>query len=58
VVKDEVEAAKWYRLAAEQGDVIACLEMGWLHLTGIGMPADFYSACYWFGRYDTLVKNA
>jgi len=40
VAKNDVEAVKWYRLAAEQGDVRAQNNLGLMYDNGRGVPED------------------
>jgi TPR repeat protein len=42
------EAARWYRLAADQGDGPAQSNLGTLYFTGRGVPQDFREAMRWF----------
>ena len=49
VPQDKVEATRWFRRAAEQGDVNAQLSLG-LHLIGEGVPQDEVEATHWFRR--------
>ena len=46
--KDHVEAIKWYRKAAEQGDDQAQFELGWAYTDGKSVPQDFIQAYMWF----------
>jgi TPR repeat protein len=48
VRQDYVEAVKWFRLAAEQGDAQAQCNLGILHDQGEGVPQDFTEACKWW----------
>ena len=45
---DLVEAAKWYRLAAEQGDQYAMLQLGRLYEQGGSLGPDFSEAMKWY----------
>ncbi len=54
VPQDDAEAAKWYRvvaksyrLAAEQGDVVAQYDLGLMYLKGKGIPQDDVQAYAW-----------
>lgn len=47
VPKDAVEAARWYRKAAEQGFAPAQSELGSLYFDGIGCPRDLVEAYKW-----------
>ena len=44
---DAVEASKWYRLAAEQGDVSAMGRLGSLYYGGVGVPRDYVLGHMW-----------
>ena len=45
--KDEDEAAKWYRRAAEQGFATAQVNLGALYARGGGVPKDLVEAYAW-----------
>jgi len=47
VPQDYAEAAKWYRKAAEQGDVDALRILGLAYYLGRG-PQDFVQSYFWF----------
>jgi len=47
VPQDYGEAAKWYRLAAEQGDAIAQGNLGFMYYSGQGVPQDYVQAYMW-----------
>ena len=38
IAKNDVEAARWYRLAAEQGYAPAQATLGLLYFQGVGVP--------------------
>lgn len=42
--RDPAKAAEFYRLAAEEGDAFASLQLGYLHETGSGVPQDYAAA--------------
>jgi hypothetical protein len=44
---DHTEAAKWYRLAADQGNTAAQYFIGYDYAQGIGVPQDFTEAHMW-----------
>lgn len=44
---DYVEAAKWYRQAADQGNALAQFSLGKTHYRARGMPEDFVQAKMW-----------
>ncbi len=47
VVQDFMEAAKWYRKAAEQGHLIAQDELGRMYALGRGVAQDYVLAHMW-----------
>jgi TPR repeat protein len=49
VVKDPVEGAKWYRQAAERGNVQAQVKLGLDYAAGKGLVANSTEAVKWFG---------
>ena len=48
VPQNYVEAAKWYRLAAAQGNAIAQNKLGTLYYDGKGVTQDYIRAHLWF----------
>ena len=48
VPQDYVEAVKWYRRAAEQGDASARFALGFMYYTGQGVPQDYVEAHKWY----------
>ena len=50
VPQDFVEAAVWYRKAAEQGDEYAQYTLGRLYKKGRGVPQDFAEAATWYRK--------
>ena len=48
VPQDDVEAVRWFRLAAEQGDAIAQFTLGLRHADGRGVPQDDVEAVRWY----------
>ena len=48
VPKDEVEAVKWYRKAAEQGNGCAQEELGRMYYSGQGVPKNFIESYAWY----------
>lgn len=44
------EAAKWFRLAAEQGDALAERYLGYMYANGQGLARDDREAVKWYGR--------
>ncbi|MCX6926551.1 MAG: tetratricopeptide repeat protein [Verrucomicrobia bacterium] len=63
VPPDQVAAAKWFRLAAEQGQVLAQYELGQRCALGVGVPADRIEALKWLmlaaaqGQTDAAIKR-
>ncbi|MEK7696868.1 MAG: sel1 repeat family protein, partial [Pseudomonadota bacterium] len=51
--KDEAEAAKWFRLAAEQGLAGSQMTLGMLYEQGLGVPKDEAEAKKWYQRADS-----
>ena len=47
VAVDLIEATKWYRRAAEQGDSLAQYSLGLLYDRGQGVPQDINEASKW-----------
>ncbi|MEJ6595360.1 tetratricopeptide repeat protein [Parasphingorhabdus sp.] len=47
VPENEIEATKWYRLAAEQGNAEAQYNLGLLYATGAGVATNFVKAYAW-----------
>ncbi|CAK0751144.1 conserved hypothetical protein [Gammaproteobacteria bacterium] len=50
VERDDIEAAKWYRLAAEQGHINAQCRLGDLYANGWGVARDDAEAAVWYQR--------
>ena len=48
VLKDSIEAVKWYRLSAEQGIASAQNNLGVMHSNGDGVLKDYSEAAKWF----------
>ena len=48
VLKDEAEAVRWFRLAAEQGDAGAQFNLGVMHDNGRGVLKDEAEAVRWY----------
>ena len=48
VPQNHVEAVKWYRLAAKQGDALAQFNLGAMYSNGRGVPKDLITAYMWF----------
>ncbi len=47
MAQDHVEAAKWWRKAAEQGDANAQCSLGMAYDNGTGVPKDSAKAVNW-----------
>ena len=45
---DYAEAARWYRLAAEQGDAMAQYNLGTMYDNGRGLPQNYAEAARWY----------
>ncbi len=50
VLQDDVEAARWYQLAAEQGVVDAQLRLAKICQEGLGLPKNEQLASEWYLR--------
>lgn len=50
VVQDDQEAAKWYRMAAEQGDTDAQFNLGVTYANGYGVLQDYKEAVKWYRK--------
>ena len=50
IAQDYVEAAKWFRKAAEQGDVIGQDELGDRYYFGQGVAKDYDEAAKWYRK--------
>jgi TPR repeat protein len=48
VEQDDVEAVRWYRAAAEQGNAGAQFNLGAMHYNGKGMVVDYAAAAKWW----------
>ncbi len=62
ISQNHVEALKWLRLAADQGNSAAQLGLGVRYYEGRGVPQDFLSAHMWFNLsaakgYKDAAKN-
>lgn len=64
VAKDDAEAARWFRKAAESGDHLAEYRLGLCYLNGTGVPQNDREASFWFlkaanaGETDAQIKLA
>jgi TPR repeat protein len=50
VPQDFAEAARWSRIAAEQGYAAAQFNVGLMYDRGVGLPQDFTEAVRWYRR--------
>ena len=50
VKADLVQAAAWYRLAAQNGNAVAQNNLGVLYYRGAGVPRDQKQAVYWYAK--------
>jgi hypothetical protein len=48
VCRDDIMAAAWYRLAADQGDASAQNNLGIMYANGQGVPQDDEQAVHWY----------
>ena len=46
-VKNDAEAAKWYKQAADRGDAVAQVALGAMYVDGIGVKQDYGEAYKW-----------
>ena len=44
VPQNDAEAVRWYRLAADQGNAVAQVNLGWMYLNGRGVSRDCQEA--------------
>ncbi len=50
VEPDPYQGARWYRMAAAQGNTDAAFELGWAFENGLGVPRDPITAARWYNR--------
>jgi len=50
ITKDDAEAARWYRKAADQGNADAQTNLGIMYRDGRGVPQDQNEAALWFRK--------
>ena len=50
VPKDDKQAVKWYKLAADQGNAPAQFNLGVMYDKGEGLPEDDQQAVNWYRR--------
>jgi hypothetical protein len=53
VPESDAEAVKWYRKAADQGNVYAQFELGLMYESGIGVPENNIGAYAWWSMAKT-----
>jgi TPR repeat protein len=54
VPENDVEAVRWFRLAAEQGNALAQYNLGLMYANGRGVPQTNLRAYVWFSvNYNT-----
>ena len=58
VPEDDVEAVRWCRLAAEQGNANAQNNLGFRYASGEGVPEDDVLAYMWFNLSAAEVNRA
>lgn len=57
VEQNYTEAAKWYRLAAEQGNFAAKRNLGLCYYNGQGVEQNYDEAQYWLKKYEEQKKE-
>lgn len=50
VQRDEQDAAKWFRLAADNGELEAQFWLGEMYLSGMGVPQDLSESVRWYRK--------
>jgi TPR repeat protein len=50
IAKDDTEAVKWYRKAADKGNATAQFNLGMCYKNGIGTSKDESEAARWFRK--------
>ena len=58
VPRDSVQAAKWFRLAADQGHTGAQFYLGGMYASGEGVPRDYVQAYKWFAICSKSAEGA
>ena len=54
VRRDDRAAARWYRMAARQGDVMAQFNLGLCYRDGDGVAVDYRKSRYWLRRVASV----
>jgi TPR repeat protein len=50
MVKDDIEAIKWFRKAAEQNYTVAQFQLGWCYEHGLGVRTDYAESLRWYRK--------
>ena len=58
VTKDRVEALKWYRMAADQGNAKAQMEIGVRYAKGWDVEQDYVEAYFWLSLAEKGLTGA
>jgi len=58
VPHDFAQSAYWYRKAAEQGDVLSQIPLGWLYFNGEGVPQDYAEAYFWYSLAAAVAASS
>ena len=58
MAKDDAEGAKWYRVAADRGDVVSQLSLGTMYVSGRGVPRSFVETYKWLTIVARIDKRA
>jgi len=48
--RDDAEAVRWYRMAADQGDAAGQFALGVVYEMGMGVPQDYTEAAKWYRK--------
>jgi TPR repeat protein len=56
VAKDDVEAARWYRAAADKGDPGAMFALSQMYRDGCGVPKDQVESERWWSRSQEAMQ--
>jgi TPR repeat protein len=56
-VRDNAEAAKWYRIAAGQGDADAAFNLGGMYHYGRGVARDDKEAAIWYAKAAVALRD-
>ena len=58
VPQDDMEAVRWYRRAAEQGDADAQVNLGFMYDEGRGVPQDDVQAHKWYNLAASRISSS